>query len=137
MNIKLDKENKLLIIKDNLKQHFIILKFIFVLNLIASALFFYKSYKLNFENELAWVWLILGIVSIGALFFVFTRSTKEAISTDEISYLFKRKYFGSDKYFLKLKNGKTRNLQFVKSKQDVVEIEHILKDSGIGIEKIK
>jgi len=133
MNIKFNKEKNSLVIKDDLKMYFVILKLIFVLNLVSALLNIYKNYNSGIENELNWLQLILGIVSVGALFFLYTRSTKEVIPVNEISFLFRKAYFGSDKYFLKLNNGKTRNLPLIKHQQDVLELERILEEFGIRI----
>ena len=130
MKIKFDKEKNSVIIKDELKNYFIILKFIFILNLITSGLYLYKSIKSGSFGDFDWLWLILGILSVGTLIFTFTRSTQEVIRNDEILYLYKRNYFGSDRYYLKLKNGKIRNLPFVRT-GDVLELENILKEAGI------
>lgn len=130
MKVKFDKESHSLIIKDGLREHFMILKFIFILNLINSGLYLYKSYKSDSFSGFDWVWLILGILSIGSLIFTFTRSTQEIVQNGEISCLFKRNYFGSDRYYLKLKNGKIRNLPFVKT-GDELELRNILKEAEI------
>jgi hypothetical protein len=141
MKIKFDKEKNSLTIKDDLKMQLRILKFIFVLNfvlnLVSALLNIYKNYNAGIENEVNWLQLILGIGSVGALFFLSTRSTKEVIPVNEISFLFKKAYFGSDRYFLKLKNGKTRNLPLIKHQPDVLELERILEESGIRIKSGK
>ena len=133
MKIKFDKEKNSIIIKDDIKTQLRIFKFIFILNLITAIFSIYKNYYSGIENELNWIQIILGIVSVGALFFLSTRSAKEVILVNEISFLFRTSYFKSDRYFLKLKNRKIRNLPLIKHQRDVLELEQFLEESGIRI----
>ncbi|RUA12160.1 MAG: hypothetical protein DSY82_01925 [Flavobacteriia bacterium] len=128
MKIQYDKDLNALIINDDLKMFFNILKAVFIINLVSSIFKLYNNYLANIQIDMITVGL--GIVNLLGLIFTFTRSVKKIIPVDEINYLYSKKYF-TKRYFLKLKNGKIRNLPFIKYPQDMLELQRIVKESKI------
>lgn len=131
--MKFDKENNTLEIKDNLKMHFMLLRFIFIINVANAVLRIYNNYLAGVQDQP--ILIILGVISALALLYMRSRSTQEIIPIDEIEYLKEKKMLGNRRFFLKLKNGKTRNLPFKNT--DIEEFERIIKGSGIRTLNIK
>ncbi len=133
MKMRFDRDNRTLEVKDDLKMHFMLLRFIFAINIFNALFRMYNNYLSGIQNEP--VIIILGVISVIALLFMRSRSTQEMIPLDEIEFLQEKKILGRNRYSLKLKNGKIRNLPIKKKELD--EIEHGLKESGIKIIKPK
>ena len=128
MKIQYDKNLNALVVNDDLKMFFTLLKAIFVINLVGSVFKLYNNYMAEIQLNL--ISVILGIVNLLGLIFTFTRSVEKVIPVDEIDYLYSKKYF-TKRYFLKLKNGKIRNLPYVKYPEDMLELQRIVKESKI------
>jgi hypothetical protein len=133
MKMRFDRDNRTLEVKDDLKMHFMLLRFIFAINIFNALLRMYNNYLSGIQNEP--VIIILGVISVIALLFMRSRSTQEMIPLDEIEFLQEKKILGRNRYSLKLKNGKIRNLPIKKKELD--GIEHAIKESGIEIIKPK
>jgi hypothetical protein len=73
------------------------------------------------------IWLVLGMVTaIGLYLYYFKKTATENIPLNQILGIEKRVSFGRKKYFLTLKNGKTRDLLEVLSASDCKQINTIL-----------
>jgi hypothetical protein len=73
------------------------------------------------------IWLVLGMVAaIGLHLYYFKKTAAENIPLDQIIGIKERVSFGKKKYFLTLKNGKTRDLLEVHSASDCKQINTIL-----------
>ncbi len=78
------------------------------------------------------IWLVIGVVSIVILYYsIFKKSTKEKIPADQIKGLDKRVFLGRKKYFIELKNGKTRDLVEVKLEEDRKQLSEMFRKNGI------
>ena len=73
------------------------------------------------------IWLVLGMLAVVGLHqYFFKKTATEKIPLEQIEGLKERTFFGRKKYFLQLKNGKTRDLVEVQSASDCKRINTIL-----------
>ncbi|NRT14369.1 hypothetical protein HNP99_000709 [Flavobacterium sp. 28A] len=131
MNINYNEVDKTIEIKDGLKSHLFLMKLLMIVTLTNSVL---NLYDLNTENFgfVTILLLVLGIVSIIFLYqFIVKRSGSEKIPIDQIKGLNERVFSGRKKYFITLKNGKTRDLLAVKSESDRKQLDKMFKKNGI------
>ena len=78
------------------------------------------------------IWLVLGAVSIVILYnSIFKKSGREKIPIDQIKGLNQRVFLGRKKYFIELKNGKTRDLLEVKSESEFTKLRTMFTKNGI------
>jgi Na+/melibiose symporter-like transporter len=130
MNINYNEVDKTIEIKDGLKSHVFLINFLIVLNLL-SAILNLSDVKASF-GFMKIIWLVIGVVSIVILYnSIFKKSTKEKIPADQIKGLDKRVFLGRKKYFIELKNGKTRDLVEVKSEEDRKQLSEMFRKNGI------
>jgi Na+/melibiose symporter-like transporter len=130
MNINYNEVDKTIEIKDGLKSHVFLINFLMVLNLL-SAILNLSDVKASF-GFMKIIWLVIGVVSIVILYYsIFKKSTKEKIPADQIKGLDKRVFLGRKKYFIELKNGKTRDLVEVKSEEDRKQLSEMFRKNGI------
>jgi Na+/melibiose symporter-like transporter len=130
MNINYNEVDKTIEIKDRLKSHVFLINFLMVLNLL-SAILNLSDVKASF-GFMKIIWLVIGVVSIVILYnSIFKKSTKEKIPADQIKRLDKRVFLGRKKYFIELKNGKTRDLVEVKSEEDRKQLNEMFRKNGI------
>lgn len=130
MNINYNEVDKTIEIKDRLKSHVFLINFLIVLNLL-SAILNLSDVKASF-GFMKIIWLVIGVVSIVILYnSIFKKSTKEKIPADQIKGLDKRVFLGRKKYFIELKNGKTRDLVEVKSEEDRKQLSEMFRKNGI------
>jgi hypothetical protein len=121
MNINYNESKKSIEIKDGLKSHLFLINFLMVLNLVNAIL--------NLSDDetpfgfMKIIWLVLATVSIVILYnSIFKKSGKEKIPIDQIKALNRRIFLGRKKYFIELKNGKTRDLLAVKSEAEYTKL---------------
>jgi hypothetical protein len=129
MKMKYNREKKVLEINDNLKMHYMLIRFVFIISILNAVLRMYNNYLADIKNE-AFI-IVLGIVSVIALIFMRTRSVQDIIPLDEIEYLRERKFFGSRRFSFKLIDGKIRNLPV--KKKDLNKFDDMIKETGIEI----
>jgi hypothetical protein len=128
MKIQFDKEKQVLVIRDNIKLHFMILKILMVINIVNAALRLYNAYLSGSKTDL--FQLSLGILSLGLFLYIYKLSVQEIIPVNEIEYVREIKIFGRRRFSLKLNNGKIRNLYT--HKKDIRDLEKIFEASGIS-----
>ena len=130
MNINYNESNKSIEIKDGLKNYVFLLNFLMVLNLL-NAILNLSDIKASF-GFMKIIWLVLGVVSIVILYnSIFKKSTREKIPIDQIKGLNQRIFLGRKKYFIELKNGKTRDLLEVKSESEFTKLRTMFTKNGI------
>ncbi|SEB06072.1 hypothetical protein SAMN05443667_11836 [Flavobacterium gillisiae] len=130
MNINYNESNKSIEIKDGLKNYVFLLNFLMVLNLL-NAILNLSDIKASF-GFMKIIWLVLGVVSIVILYnSIFKKSTREKIPIDKIKGLNQRIFLGRKKYFIELKNGKTRDLLEVKSESEFTKLRTMFTKNGI------
>ena len=83
-------------------------------------------------------WIGLGIISLIVLFkFLFKMSTAQKISIGEITRLEEKTVFGKNRFSLKLKNGKKRNLGNFKDQNELAKVRELFSKIGIAYCSIK
>lgn len=131
MKITYNETEKCVEIKDGLKNHFLLMKALMILNL-ANAILNLSDTKIDNLRFISVVWALLGIISILVLYkFIIKKSSAEKVPIDQINGLNERIFMGKKKYFLDLKNGKTRDLLEIKSDSEFKELKRIFTKNGI------
>lgn len=130
MNINYNESKKSIEIKDGLKNYVFLLNFLMILNLL-NAILNLSDVEASF-GFMKMIWLVLGVVSIVILYnSIFKKSTREKIPIDQIKGLNQRIFLGRKKYFIELKNGKTRDLLEVKSESEFTKLRTMFTKNGI------
>lgn len=133
MKITYNETEKCVEIKDGLKNHFLLMKVLMILNLANSILNLSDVYFNNFKF-INLVWAILGTISILVLYkFIVKKTSAEKVPVDQIKGLDERIFMGRKKYFLELKNGKKRDLLEVKSDSEFKDLKKMFKKIGIQL----
>ena len=133
MKITYNETEKCVEIKDGLKNHFLLMKVLMILNLANSILNLSDVYFNNFKF-INLVWAILGTISILVLYkFIVKKTSAEKVAVDQIKGLKERIFMGRKKYFLELKNGKKRDLLEVKSDSEFKDLKKMFKKIGIQL----
>lgn len=127
MNFKLDKSGKTLIIHDKLKSNYTLLIIAISLNLINVLLRLPGMIEKGIY-DLDYLWLFIGILSILALIRIPVKlNITNEIQIQKIDELAEESTFtGKTKRFLKLKNGKKRELPELKDNQKVEQLKSML-----------
>ena len=132
MKIKLNESENSIEIKDGLNNQYLILKILMILNL-ANAIIRIFGKQTTEYGFIEYFWIGLGIISLVAFFmFVFKLSTAEKISIVEITGLEEKTVFGNNRFSLKLKNGKKRNLGNFKNQFELVKARELFTKIGIA-----
>ena len=133
MKITYNETEKCVELKDGLKNHFLLMKVLMILNLANSILNLSDVYFNNFKF-INLVWAILGAISILLLYkFIVKKTSAEKVPVDQIKGLDERIFMGRKKYFLELKNGKKRDLLEVKSDSEFKDLKKMFKKIGIQL----
>ena len=133
MNITYNEQDKTINVKDGLKSHLFLMKFLMIVTLINSVVNVYDLNSMNFTYVSA-LWIVLGIVAVLFLYnFTVKKSGLEKIPAYQIQGLGEGVFSGRKKYFIILEKGKTRDLLDVKTEADRKKIEQIFKKNGIKV----
>ena len=125
MKFKYNEATASLEIKDGLKSHFLIVRLLLIVTFV-NAILNLSNAQVAF-GFMKLIWLVLGMVSaIGLYLYYFKKTATENIPLNQIIGIEERISFGRKKYFLTLKNGKTRDLLEVHSASDCKQINTIL-----------
>ncbi|PKG51548.1 hypothetical protein [Olleya sp. 1-3] len=133
MDINYNQKDKTIDIKDGLKSQYFMIKALMILNLINALL------NVSYISEdgigfMQIIWLILGIVSIVVLyFFFFKKSSQEKIEIKTIERLTEKTVFGSKRMTLKLTNGKSRDLAYLKTSEEISKVKKMLAKIGVPV----
>ncbi|MBC5839013.1 hypothetical protein [Flavobacterium muglaense] len=131
MNLKYNEVDKTIEVKDGLKTHLFLMKFLMIVTLTNSMLNLSDVVTSTF-GYVTIIWLILGVVAGGFLYhFIFKRTGLEKIPADQIQGFNERVSSGRKKYSLSLKNGKTRDLPEVKTAEEAKKVTTMLKKNGV------
>jgi len=132
MKIKYNESENSIEIKDGLKNQYLILKILMILNL-ANAIIRIFGKQTTEYGFIEYIWIGLGIISLIVLFmFLFKMSTAEKISIGEITGLEEKIVFGKKRFSLKLKNGKKRNLGNFKDQFELAKARELFTKIGIA-----
>ena len=133
MKITYNEAEKCVEINDGLKNHFLLMKALMILNL-ANAILNLSDTKIDNLRFISVVWALLGIISILVLYkFIVKKSSAEKVPIDQINGLNERVFMGKKKYFLELKNGKIRDLLEIKSDSEFKELKTIFTKNEIQL----
>lgn len=133
MKITYNETEKCVEIKDGLKNHFLLMKVLMILNL-ANSILNLSDVNINNFRFINLVWAILGTISILVLYkFIVKKTSAEKVAVDQIKGLKERIFMGRKKYFLELKNGKKRDLLEVKSDSEFKDLKKMFKKIGIQL----
>lgn len=132
MKIKLNESENSIEIKDGLKNQYLILKILMILNSVNAVIRIIGKQTTEY-GFFEYVWIGLGIISLVLLFmFLFKMSTAEKIPIGQISRLEEITVFGKKRFALELKNGKKRNLRNFKTQSDLIKARELFKTIGIA-----
>ncbi|MBX9888215.1 MAG: hypothetical protein K2Y30_09815 [Flavobacteriaceae bacterium] len=130
MSVTYNELTKSVAIKDGLKSHLFLMKFVMVLTLI-NALLNISNGQIAFGFMKA-LWLVIGMFSVVILHkYIFKKSGSEKIPADQIKGLSESVFLGRKKYFIILQNGKQRDLLSVKSDAEFVQVRKLFTKNGI------
>ena len=131
MKITYNETEKCVEIKDGLKNHFLLMKALMILNL-ANSILNLSDVRMDNFRFINVVWAILGIISILVLYnFIVKKTAAEKLPVDQIKGLNERSFMGRKKYFIELKNGKKRDLLEVKSESEFKQLRKMFQKNGI------
>lgn len=131
MNINYNEADKTIEIKDGLKSHLFLMKFLMILTLTNSILNLYDMNASNF-GFVTVIWLVIGIVSTIFLYhLILKRLGLEKIPVNQIKGLNERVFSGRKKYFIALENGKNRDLLDVKSEEERQKLAIMFRKNSI------
>tara|TARA_B100002049_G_scaffold236359_1_gene222859 strand:+ start:2307 stop:2708 length:402 start_codon:yes stop_codon:yes gene_type:complete len=131
MTINYNQTDKSIEITDGIKTYSVLMKLSMSLTLLNAILNLYDVYKtgLGFTEI---VWIILGIASILILFrLVYKKSRSEKIPVDKIERIKEKSVFGRRRFTIQLKDGKSRELNEIKTQSEFNELKKMF--SAIGI----
>lgn len=132
MKLKFNESDKTIEIKDGIKTQFFLVKTTLLFTVLNSVLF--PVFVLNnkqFES-FGFIWIILGISSITLLIYQFLKkSTSEKLKLSEISAFTERQILGRNRFSLKLKNGKLRDLGAMRNQSDISETKKFFRNIGV------
>lgn len=132
MKIKFDEKERTIEIKDGLKQQYFLMKMALIFTLINSILF--PVFVLD-EKQLKWmgfIWIILGITSMGILVYqILKKTASEKLKLSDISSLTEKHFLGRKRLSLRLTNGKLRDLMEMKKDSEIAEMKKLFERFGI------
>ncbi|MDT0540689.1 hypothetical protein [Croceitalea sp. P059] len=132
MKIEYIETEKTIQIKDGLKNQYLFIKILMILNL-TNALIRIFGKNTNEYGFIEYFWIGLGLLSLIILvMFIIKMSTSEKISIEEIKGLEEKTVFGKKRFALKLKNGKKRNLGNFKDQFELVKARELFTEIGIA-----
>ncbi|QCE42000.1 hypothetical protein [Psychroserpens sp. NJDZ02] len=131
MQINYNEKDKTIDIKDGLKTQYLMIKALMILNLVNAIL--NASYVSDTGIGLMQIiWIILGIVSIVVLYFYyFKKSSQEIIPINSIEQLTEKTVFGSKRLSLKLTNGKSRDIVYLKTTEQITNVKKMFTKVGV------
>ena len=131
MTIYYNEADKSIEITDGIKTYSVLMKLSMSLTLLNAILNLYDVYKtgLGFTEI---VWIILGVASILILFRLFyKKSTLEKIPIEKIERIKEKSVFGRRRFSIQLKDGKSRDMNEIKTQSEFNELKKMF--SAIGI----
>lgn len=132
MKIIFNEIDKSIEIKDGLKTQYFLIKMTHFFTIVSSVLFLLYILEKEQLEWMAFIWIILGIVSLGMLIYQkLKKSASEKLKLSEISSFNEKEVFGRKRFSLKLKNGKCRDLMELKKGTDIIEIKKMFENMGI------
>ena len=130
MSVTYNEAAKAIEIKDGLKSHQFLMKFMMIVLLI-NAILNLSNDKIGF-GFMKILWLVLGMFSVVILHkYIFKKTGSEKIPADQIKGLNESVFLGRKKYFIVLQNGKQRDLLAVKSDTELAQVRKLFTKNGL------
>ncbi|MFT5254044.1 MAG: hypothetical protein ACI87N_003107 [Flavobacteriales bacterium] len=130
MSVTYSESTKSIDIKDGLKSHLFLMKFVMILALI-NALLNISNGQIAFGFMKA-LWLVIGMFAVVILHkYIFKKSGSEKIPIDQIKGINESTFLGRKRYFIVLKNGKQRDLLEVKTDTQFTTVRKLFVKNGI------
>ena len=113
-------------IKDDLKTQFFGIKLLFITWIIIGILSLIETFK--GQNELwNYIRIILGFFAIIGLYdYHFKKSSQSKILISEIESVKERRFLGTNRYFILLKNGRKRALPEITNSVELENIKRLI-----------
>ena len=130
MSVTYNEVAKAIEIKDGLKSHQFLMKFLMIILLI-NAILNLSNDKIAF-GFMKVLWLVLGMFAVVILHkYIFKKTGSEKIPADQIKGLSESVFLGRKKYFIVLQNGKQRDLLAVKSDAEMAQVRKLFTKNGL------
>lgn len=130
--MEINPQTRTLVLPDSLKTQYTVL--IFVLAVTLSNAVIFTLLRKDDLPELVPLWYVLGAVSVLCLYLViFRKDWRKEVPLQEIRCLKRSRAFGRDRYSLKLKNGKTRDLHGLPNRKQAEALIDMLQKEGIEV----
>ena len=130
MSVTYNEVAKAIEIKDGLKSHQFLMKFLMIILLI-NAILNLSNDKIAF-GFMKVLWLVLGMFAVVILHkYIFKKTGSEKIPADQIKGLSESVFLGRKKYFIVLQNGKQRDLLAVKSDAELAQVRKLFTKNGL------
>ncbi|MXV37148.1 hypothetical protein GO491_00440 [Flavobacteriaceae bacterium Ap0902] len=114
--IHIDNKKHRIEIKDQLSKIILFLRFIFILNILNTVVYYLVFYTR--QDLLHWLWFAFALLNVYFIYFTFTKVSKQhIIGFDEIESVDQYTLIG---LVLKLKNGMYRKI-FIPSESEVAQ----------------
>jgi hypothetical protein len=130
MSVTYNEVSKMIEIKDGLKSHLFLMKFMMIVLLI-NAILNLSNDKIGF-GFMKILWLVLGMLSVVILHkCIFKKTGSEKIPADQLKGISESIFLGRKKYFILLQNGKQRDLLAVKSDAELAQVRKLFTKNGL------
>ena len=131
MKINFDPSAQRLEFNDGLKTQYRLILILLFLNIgIATLNLYNKNWSFSGLNIL---WTIIGVVAfLGVLFVWLRKDMRHRIPLNEIERLREKTFFGTRRFSLKLRNGKSRDIIGLKTPVEVRTMVELMQELGVA-----
>lgn len=141
MQIEYNSQDKTIKIEDSIRQNFLLIYLLLVLNLINATVHLVTDTLLDQFSNWSYVWIFLGLISVFLLWFFLTKRTiKSTYEADSILHIERKSVGNRHRYRLVLHDRRIRELVTIigeEEDKEVEEFEKIWSDIGIPIVKLQ
>lgn|SRR5690554_285623 len=139
MQIEYNSQDKTISIEDSIRQNFLLIYALLILNLANAILHFVTDIIADQTGNWTLIWMALGLISILLLWFFITKRTiKNNYETDSILHIECKIIDNRNRYRMVLHDRRIRELVTIIGDEEKVEdFEKIWSDIGIPIVKLE
>ena len=131
MKVKYNETENSIEINDGLGKSYLAIKMVLTMNIFTALLNLFNM-KDNGFAYIGYLWMVVGASSLGVLLYLnFKKTTLNKISLEKIDGLKEKVRFGTTRFSLKLKNGKSRDLAKLKTQSGNMELKNMFEKIGI------
>gem|GEM_PF-793285 len=131
MKIKFNQKDKTIEIQDSVRNFHFSIKLLLILNLVNPLLNLVDIPTKGF-GFIQVIWVLIGVISIVLFFYLFfKKSTLSKIPLEMIQGLKEKTSFGKKRFYIFLKNGKSRDLMDLKTQAEFEELKKVFVENGI------